>query len=65
MSCQANDSVVAVLEKVASLNDQEEVARLAEEAKGRKFFLRNISHYLSFLLPVFNSMFNLMRCAMP
>ena len=54
-----------MLEKVASLDDQEEVARLAEEAKGRKFFLRNISHYLSFLFSVFNSMFNLMPCAMP
>ena len=39
-SCQANDSVVAVLEKVASLDDKEEVARLAEEAEGRKFFFR-------------------------
>ena len=54
-----------MLKKVASLDDKEEVARLAEEAKGRKFFLRNISHYLSFLLPVFNTMFNLVRCAMP
>ena len=41
-----------MLEKVAILDDKEEIARLAEEAKGRKFFLRNISHYLSFLLPV-------------
>ena len=37
---QATDSVVAVLEKVASLDDKEEVARLAEEAEGRKFFFR-------------------------
>ena len=39
-SCQANDSVVAVLEKVASLDDKEEVVRLAEEAEGRKLFFR-------------------------
>ena len=39
-SCQANDSVVAVLEKVASLDDKEEVARLAGEAKGRKSSVR-------------------------
>ena len=39
-SRQDNDSVVAVLEKVASLDDKEEVARLAEEAEGRKFFFR-------------------------
>ena len=49
-SCQANDSVVAVLEKVASLDDMEEVARLAEEAEGKKF--------------VVNSTFNLLHCTM-
>ena len=38
--CQDNDSVVVVLEKVASLVDKEEVARLAKEAEGRKFFLQ-------------------------
>ena len=37
---QYNDFVVAVLEKVASLDDKKEVARLAEEAEGRKFFFR-------------------------
>ena len=45
-----DESVVAVLEKVASLDDKEEVIRLAEEAEGRKF--------------VVNSAFNLLRCAM-
>merc|ERR1711963_1092214 len=32
-----NYSLCAVLEKVASLNDREEVARLAGEAEGKKF----------------------------
>ena len=37
---KADEFAVAVLEKVASLDDKEEVARLAEEAEGRKFFFR-------------------------
>ena len=37
---QDDDSVVSVLEKVASLHDMEEVARLAGEAKGRKSSVR-------------------------
>ena len=37
---QDNDSVFAVLDKVASFDDKEEVERLAGEAKGRKLSFR-------------------------
>ena len=63
MSCQANDSVVAVLEKVASLDDKEEVANLVEKAEGRKIFLQIIARYMPHLLPASNSKFDLLHCA--
>ena len=47
---QVDDSVVAVLEKVTSLDDKEEVARLVGEAKGRKGFLFPIYSILCSLL---------------
>ena len=50
----ANDSVVAVLEKVASsFYDNEEVTRLTEEAKGRKGFCFNTTGILA-LTPLAN-----------
>ena len=42
---QLDDSGFTVLEKVTSLEDNEEVARLAGEAKGRKGFC---CHFLQF-----------------
>ena len=47
---QDNDSVFAVLDKVASFDDKEEVARLAWEAKGRKLSVRITSCSLILLL---------------
>ena len=72
MCCQANDSVVAVLEKVASLDDKEEVTRLAADAEGRKFFRKFIACPSPYMqtgrvptcFPVFDSIFDPVRCAM-
>ena len=61
-SCQDNDSVVAVLEKVASLDDKEEVAKLAEEAQGRKFFLQTIARYLPHLFQSFALRNGIQKC---
>ena len=40
---RAINSLVAVLEKLASLDDKEEVTRLAADAEGRKFFCKFIA----------------------
>ena len=59
-----------MLEKVASLDDKEEVTRLAVDAEGRKLFLKFIAcpyretDRVPTCFPVFDSLFHPVRCAM-